>query len=203
MNKMQAIKELQRVYKEDLEKIIYMIEESKDDYNSLDDFKLDIFEEMENMQEYIKDFFFHNYYIYIDYVSGKLYFREFNPSVPLDKIFRRLDCETTKTLLQDYQELKEIIKKEEIKQNKKLDDYFKKLSEEFEGSKTMTKKTYTPKEITGMWADNDNQFLEIEFNNAKILRVNYRDLPNDEILYTDDVPTKEDLKKMIEEGEWQ
>lgn len=67
----------------------------------------------------------------------------------------------------------------------------------------MTKKNYKPEEITGIWADNDNKFLEIEFNNSKILRVNYRDLPNKEILFTDDIPTKEDLKKMIEEGEWQ
>lgn len=197
MNKMQAVKDLQRVYKEDLEKIIYMIEEAKDDYNSLDELKSDIFEEMENMQEYIKDFFFHNYYIYIDYVSGKLYFREFNPNVPLEKIFYRIDLETTKTLLQDYQELKEIVKKEEIKQKKNLDDYFIKLQEK------MTKKNYKPDDITAMWADNDNEFLEIEFNNSNILRVNYRDLPTEEILFTDNVPTDEDLKKMTNDGEWQ
>lgn len=130
MNKIQAVKDLQRVYKEDLEKIIYMIEEAKDDYNSLDELKSDVMEELEYMQGYINDFFFHNYYIYIDYVSGKLYFREFNPNFPLEKIFYRIDLETTKTLLQDYQELKEIIKKEEIKQKKILDDYFIKLQGE-------------------------------------------------------------------------
>lgn len=67
----------------------------------------------------------------------------------------------------------------------------------------MTKKNYKPEEITGMWADNDNQFLEIEFNTSEILRVNYRDLPNDEILNTDDIPSEEDLQEMIKEGEWQ
>lgn len=67
----------------------------------------------------------------------------------------------------------------------------------------MTKKNYEPEEITGMWADNDNQFLEIEFCTSEILRVNYRDLPNDEILNTDDVPNEKDLKKMLQEGEWQ
>lgn len=194
---MQAVKKLQRIYSEDLEKTIYMIEEAKDDYNSLDELRLDVYEEMKYMQEYISDFLFHNYYIYIDYVSGKLYFREFNSNVPLEKIFRRLDYETTKTLLQDYQELKEIVRKEEIKQKKNLDDYFIKLQEK------MTKKNYTPEEITGMWADNDNQFLEIEFNNAEILRINYRDLPTEEILYTDGVPNDEDLQEMIQEGEWQ
>lgn len=193
MNKMQAIKKLQKIYSEDLDKIMYMIEEAKDDYNTLDNLRSDIYEEMKYMQEYISDFLFHNYYIYIDYVSGKLYFREFNPNVPLEKIFCRLDLETTKTLLQDYEELKEIIKKEEIKQNKKLDDYFIKLQE----------KNYKPNEITAMWADNDNQFLEIEFNNSDILKVNYRDLPTEEILFTDDVPSEEDLQEMIKEGEWQ
>ena len=197
MNKMQAIKKLQRIYSEDLEKIIYMIEEAKDDYDSLDALKLDIYEEMKYMQEYISDFLFHNYYIYIDYVSGKLYFREFNPNVPLERVFSRLDLETTKTLLQDYEELKEIIKKEEMRQKKNVDDYFIKLQE------NTTKKNYTPEEITGMWGDNDNQFLEIEFNNAEILRVNYRDLPNEEILNIDDVPNDEDLQKMIQYGEWQ
>lgn len=130
MNKMQAVKDLQIVYKEDLEKIIYMIEEAKDDYNSLDELKSDVIEELEYMQGYISDFFFHNYYIYIDYVSGKLYFREFDPNVPLEKVFSRVDLETTKFLLQDYQELKKLIKKEEIKQKKNLDDYFIKLQGE-------------------------------------------------------------------------
>ena len=195
MNKMQAVKNLQILYKEDLEEIIYMMEEAKDDYNSLDELRSDVYEEMKYMQEYISDFLFHNYYIYIDYVSGKLYFREFNPNVPLEKIFRRLDLETTKTLLQDYQELKEIIKKEEIKQKKNLDDYFIKLQE--------TKKTYTTDQITAMYSDNDNEFLEIDFDNTNILRVNYMDLPNKEILFTDDVPNDEDLQEMIKEGEWQ
>lgn len=66
-----------------------------------------------------------------------------------------------------------------------------------------TKKTYTTDQITTMYADNDNQFLEIEFDGTDILRVNYRDLPNDEILNADDVPTKDDLEKMLQDGEWQ
>ena len=53
-----------------------------------------------------------------------------------------------------------------------------------------------------MFGDNDNEFLEIIFDNSDILRVNYRDLPSDRLLKTDDIPTDKELGEMIEAGEW-
>lgn len=193
MNKKQAVKNLQKVYKEDLEEIIKMIEESKDDYNSLYELRLDINEELEFMRGYIKNFFSYILLNYFDYQTNKIYFKEANSKMPIKKVFSKVDFETTEFLLRDYTELKEIMKKEEEKQDKKLNDYFIKLQE----------KTYTTDQITSMYADNDNEFLDIEFNNEDILRINYKDLPNDEILITDDAPTQEDLEKMLQDGEWQ
>lgn len=125
MKRRQAIKNLKRVYEKDLDMIIYMIEESKDDYDSLYELRIDVYNEMHYMQKYYKDFFFNNFLNYFDHQTGKLFFKEANPKLPLEKVFHKINYKTTEFLLRDYQELKKLIKKEEEKQDKKLDDYFR------------------------------------------------------------------------------
>lgn len=126
MNRMQAVKNLKRAYEKDYEEIIYLIEESKDgyDYNSLYELRLDVYEELEWMQECYRDFFNTQFYAYFDHQTGKLIFKECRPDVPLGRVFSKIDYETTETLLKNYKELNEIMRKEEIKQNKKLYNYF-------------------------------------------------------------------------------
>lgn len=65
----------------------------------------------------------------------------------------------------------------------------------------MTKKK---NDITATYTDDDNEFLEIEFFDRRILRVNYRDLPFD-ISQIDDNFEISDLefKEILQEGEWQ
>ncbi len=125
MKRRQAIKNLKRVYEKDLDMIIYMIEESKDDYDSLYELRIDVYNEMHYMQKYYKDFFFNNFLNYFDHQTGKLFFKEANPKLPLEKVFHKINYKTTEFLLRDYQELKKLIKKEEEQQDKKLDDYFR------------------------------------------------------------------------------
>lgn len=125
MKKREAIENLKKAYEKVWEEIMYIIEESKDDYDSLFEFRSEVREELCYIHGYIRDFFFRNYYIYADCVTKKLYFREFNPNVPLERVFSRVDYETTKTLLEDYEELRILMRKEETEQLKKLDDYFR------------------------------------------------------------------------------
>lgn len=127
MKRRQAVENLRRAYEKDLEEIIYLIEESKDDYNSLYELRIDVYNEMYYMQKGISDFFFNNFLNYFNHQTGKLFFKETNPKLPLEKIFTRVDYETTQTLLQDYEELKKLMRKEETDQLKKLDDYFRNL----------------------------------------------------------------------------
>lgn len=125
MNKMQAVKNLKKAYNKDFEEIIYMIKESKDDYNSLYELRLAVYEELDCMQGYIKSFFSHMYFTYFNPVNNKLAFKECRPNIPIERVFDKIDYETTEFLLQDYYELRKIMQKEEIKQSEKLDDYFK------------------------------------------------------------------------------
>lgn len=106
MKRRQAIKNLKRAYEKDLKEIIYLIEESKDDYNSLYELRIDIYNEIYYMQKYYRDFFFDKLLNYFDHQTGKLFFKESNPKLPLEKVFRKINYKTTEFLLKDYTELK-------------------------------------------------------------------------------------------------
>lgn len=127
MKRRQAVKNLKRAYKKDLEEIIYLIEESKDDYNSFYELRIEIYNEMYYMQKYYRDFFFDNFLNYFEHQTGKLFFKEANPRLPLEKVFRKINYKTTEFLLKDYTELRKLMKNEEEKQSKKLDEYFRNL----------------------------------------------------------------------------
>lgn len=125
MKKRQAIKNLKRCYEKDLKEIIYLIEESRDDCNSLYELRINAYNEIYHMQKYYRDFFFDNFLNYFEHQTGKLFFKEANPKLPLEKVFRKINYKTTEFLLKDYPKLKEMMKKEELKQLKKIDDYFR------------------------------------------------------------------------------
>lgn len=125
MKRRQAVKNLKRAYEKDLEEIIYLIEESKDDYNSFYELRIEIYNEMYYMQKYYRDFFFDNFLNYFEHQTGKLFFKEANPKLPLEKVFRKINYKTTEFLLKDYTELRKLMRKEETEQLKKLDDYFR------------------------------------------------------------------------------
>ena len=125
MKRRQAIKNLKRAYEKDLKEIIYLIEESKDDYKSLYELRIDIYNEIYYMQKSYRDFFFDKFLNYFDHQTGKLFFKEANPKLPLEKVFRKINYKTTEFLLKDYTELRKLMKKEETEQLKKLDDYFR------------------------------------------------------------------------------
>lgn len=127
MKRRQAVKNLKRAYEKDLKEIIYLIEESKDDYNSFYELRIEIYNEMYYMQKYYRDFFFDNFLNYFEHQTGKLFFKEANPKLPLEKVFRKINYKTTEFLLKDYTELKKLMRKEETDQLKKLDDYFRNL----------------------------------------------------------------------------
>ena len=128
MKRRQAIKNLKRAYEKDLKEIIYLIEESKDDYNSLYELRIDIYNEIYYMQKHYRDFFFNNFLNYFNHQTGELFFKEANPKLPLEKVFRKINYKTTEFLLRDYTELRKLMKKEEEKQGKKLDEYLRKLN---------------------------------------------------------------------------
>ena len=68
----------------------------------------------------------------------------------------------------------------------------------------MKNKTYTREDINATYTDNDNEFLEIEFINHDILRVNYRDLPFDISQIDDNFEiTDNEFEQILQEGEWQ
>lgn len=127
MKRRQAIENFKKSYEKVWEEIMYIIEESKDDYDSLYELRIDVYNEMYYMQKYYRDFFFNNFLNYFEHQTGKLFFKEANPKLPLEKVFCKINYKTTEFLLKDYTELKKIIKKEEFKQSKKLDDYFRNL----------------------------------------------------------------------------
>ena len=68
----------------------------------------------------------------------------------------------------------------------------------------MKNKNYTREDIVATYADDFNEFIEIEFINHDILRVNYRDLPRDINDFDDNFElSKDEFKQILQEGEWQ
>lgn len=68
----------------------------------------------------------------------------------------------------------------------------------------MKNKTYTREDITATYTDDFNEFIEIEFINHDILRVNYKDLPRDINDFDDNFQiSKDEFKQILQEGEWQ
>ena len=68
----------------------------------------------------------------------------------------------------------------------------------------MKNKNYTPEDITATYADDFNEFIEIEFINNNILRVDYRDLPFDISQIDDNFEvTKDEFEQILQVGEWQ
>lgn len=168
MNKKQAVKNLKKVYKKNDELIIYMIEEAKDDYDSLYELRLDVYHELKYMQESLKSLFSHMYRDYFNHVTNELYFRECNPNTPLEKVFNKIDYKTTETLLQDYHELRKIVRNEEEKQSKKLDEYFRKLTGnlDLKEEKQAYKKFIEINNLTGKYIPNTST----KFNDKEIRR---------------------------------
>lgn len=84
------------------------------------------------------------------------------------------------------------------------DDYITIAKEHGFNSEEMKNKTYTREDIMATYTDDFNEFIEIEFINHDILRVNYRDLPRDIKEFDDNFQiSKEEFKQILQEGEWQ
>lgn len=65
-------------------------------------------------------------------------------------------------------------------------------------------KTYTREDIMATYADDFNEFIEIEFINHDILRVNYKDLPRNINSFDDNFElSKDEFEQILQEGEWQ
>lgn len=85
-----------------------------------------------------------------------------------------------------------------------LEDYITIAKKHGFNNEKMKNKNYTREDIIATYADDFNEFIEIEFINHDILRVNYRDLPFDIKEFDDNFQiSKEEFKQMLEGGEWQ
>ena len=83
-----------------------------------------------------------------------------------------------------------------------LEDYITLAKEH--GYKNMTSKTYTREDITATYTDDFNEFIEIEFINHDILRINYKDLPFDISQIDDNFElSKDEFEQILQGGEWQ
>lgn len=83
------------------------------------------------------------------------------------------------------------------------DEYVTVAKEHGFNSEEMKNKNYTREDIMATYADDFNEFIEIEFINHDILRVNYRDLPRDINNFDDNFElSKNEFKQILQDGEW-